>query len=790
MNVKVKNIKWLDGFSLSIFLVWMSMSTVQAQSPKPLPQLGKSPLSEVVKAMTLEEKLQTVVGTFRAPKLPPGPPPGIPVRPPLPKDFDFDALFAKGRVQGTAGEGFAIPRLGIPGMVYADGPAGLRIFPFRNKDSSHGYYATAFPISTLMANTWDTVITKKVGQAIGEELNSYGVDVLLSPGINIHRNPLTGRNFEYFSEDPLLTGKLAAALVNGVQSQGVGACIKHFAANNQETFRNGVNAIISERALREIYLRGFEIAVKESKPWTMMSSYNRINGSFTSESHDLLTTILRKEWKYKGFVMTDWWAEYSAVQQMKAGNDLLMPGTVEQMQELSDAIKDGTLDIKIIDDNVSHILETVVKSAAFKKHVHDDKPALKNHAELARVAASEGMVLLRNNQSVLPFAPAVKTIAAFGNTSYDLVVGGNGSGFVNRAYDVSLPEGLKNAGYQLDNNVLGLYNTYIQSKKDSLILRDRLKSPRFIEMIVENDVLEKAAATSDIALITIGRNSGEGKDRKLEDYYLSAGEKEMITKVSAAFRAKGKKVVAVLNIGGVIEIASWRDAFDAILLAWQPGQEAGNAIADVLSGKVDPSGKLATTFPMDYTDVPSAKNFPGSNNNPAEVKYEEGIYIGYRYYASFKIATAFPFGYGLSYTNFSYSKLNVNRKIFNKQMRVSLTVTNTGKLAGKEVVQLYINAPKAKLDKPELELKAFAKTKLLKPGESQTIVFTLDGRGLASFDKDASAWVADNGNYTVKIGSSSTDIKQTASFLLQKKIIVEKVNKALVPSVGLIEIKP
>jgi len=790
MDMKIKHISWFNGLALSIFYLWIGVSTVQAQSKKTLPQLGKSPMAEVIKAMTLEEKLQTVVGTFRAPKLPPGPPPGIPVRPPLPTGFDFDALFAKGRIQGTAGEGFAIPRLGIPGMVYADGPAGLRIFPFRNKDSSHGYYATAFPIATLMASTWDTALVKRVGQAIGEELNSYGVDVLLSPGINIHRNPLTGRNFEYFSEDPLLTGKLAAALVNGVQSQGVGACIKHFAANNQETFRNGVNAIISERALREIYLRGFEIAVKESKPWTMMSSYNRINDSFTSESRDLLTTILRKEWNYKGFVMTDWWAEYSAVQQMKAGNDLLMPGTVEQMQDLSDAVKNGTLDIKIIDDNVSHILETVVKSPAFKKQVHDDKPALENHAKLAREAAAEGMVLLKNNQSILPFAPAVKAIAAFGNTSYDLVVGGNGSGFVNRAYDVSLPDGLQHIGYQLNTDILGLYKKYMQSKKDSLSLKDRLKSPRFVEMMVDNDVLEQAASTSDIALITIGRNSGEGKDRKLEDYYLSAGEKEMITKVSAAFRAKGKKVVAVLNIGGVIEIASWRDAFDAILLAWQPGQEAGNAIADVLSGKVNPSGKLATSFPMDYTDVPSAKNFPSSNNNPAEVKYEEGIYIGYRYYSSFNIPIAYPFGYGLSYSNFLYSKLTLTSKKSNGQIQVSVTVTNTGKIPGKEVVQLYISAPKAKLDKPALELKAFFKTKLLKPGESQTIDFTQDNRSLASFDTEASAWIADAGNYIVKVGTSSTDIKQTASFVLGKNIIVEKVNKVLMPTVPLMEIKP
>ncbi len=615
-------------------------------------------------------------------------------------------------------------------------------------------------------------MVKKVGIAMGEEVRDYGIDILLAPGMNIHRNPLTGRNFEYFSEDPLITGWLAASFVNGVQQNGVGACIKHFVANNQETYRNGINAVVSERALREIYLKGFQLAVEQSNPWTVMSSYNRLNGKYTSENYGLLTNVLRKEWGFKGFVMTDWWAENSAVQQMKAGNDLLMPGTPDQIKELITAVEEDSLSQKIIDENVTHILSVITRSPAFRKFVHTDKPALTVHALVARQAAADGMVLLKN-ENALPLRSTTKKIAAFGNTSYDFVAGGNGSGFVNRAYQVSLTTGLKEAGFILNENLAAKYGAYIKSKKDSLSAKELAKSPRFTEMDVDDNLLAQTAEDANIALVTIGRNSGEGKDRKIEDYYLSVSEKNMIQKVSEAFRKKGKKVVALLNIGGVIEIASWRDNFDAILLSWQPGQEAGFAVADVLSGKTNPSGKLATTFPLDYKDVPSANNFPRSKERADEVKYEEGVYVGYRYYNTFKVNTAYCFGHGLSYTNFDYSNLRITAN--GNDFIATVSIKNTGTVAGKEVVQLYISAPTPTLDKPAVELKAFAKTGLLQPGKSQEMTFRITPAELASFYSSRKAWIADAGSYNIQIGASCNNIKLKKNIYLSKGIVVKKV---------------
>ena len=586
-------------------------------------------------------------------------------------------------------------------------------------------------------------------------------------------------------------------MVNGIQSNGVGTSIKHFAANNQETNRNTVNTIVSERVLREIYLKGFEIAVKKSQPWTVMSSYNLINGTYTSERYDLLTTVLRKEWGFKGFVMTDWFGGKNAVEQMKAGNDLLMPGGPNQTKAIIDAVNGGTLDVKVLDQNVTRILAIILKSPSFKGYKNSDKPDLTKDAQISRSAASEGMVLLKNNGSALPLKQ-VHTIALFGNTSYDMIAGGTGSGDVNKAYKISLAEGLTNTGYQVDKDLRNGYERYIADVKA------KRPKPRFFFMpsppIPEfsvADVLDKEAANADAAVITIGRNAGEGADRKVEnDFTLSAVEQDLLKNVTSAFHAKGKKVIVVLNIGGVIEVSSWRDIPDAILLAWQPGLEAGNAVADVLSGKVNPSGKLATSFPVQYNDVPSAKNFPGKELNPpgdnkgggsmfqgrpAEVTYEEGLYVGYRYYNSFHVKPAYEFGYGLSYTHFRYSNLKLGSPAFNGKLTCTVTVTNDGQVAGKEVVQLYLSAPAQKLDKPAEELKAFAKTGLLQPGASQTLTFTIHPSDLASYDSDRSSWVAEAGTYTVKAGASSEDIRQTASFTLAKELVTEKDEKVMTP---------
>ncbi|MDF2431876.1 MAG: beta-glucosidase, partial [Mucilaginibacter sp.] len=422
--------------------------TVKAQQSN-MPQLGKNPLKEVIAAMTLEEKATLVVGAGKAPKPKPA---GIGVsngwtpEPPM-------IGHTETKVPGAAGNTNAIPRLGIPSLVLSDGPAGVRISPVRKGDSTHTYYATAFPVGTLLASTWDPAVVEEVGRAFGNEVHEYGVDILLAPGVNIHRNPLNGRNFEYYSEDPLVAGTMAAAIINGIQSNGVGTSIKHFAANNQETNRNYNSSTVSERALRELYLKTFRIAIAASNPWTVMSSYNRVNGLYTAQRTDLLTTVLRDEWKFKGFVMTDWGGGYDWVEEMKAGNDLIMPGRPDQIETIINAVKHDSLSIKVLDRNVEHILNIILKSPAFKNYPYSNKPDLKAHAEVARSAAAEGMVLLKNKGNALPIIKAVRNIAAFGNTTYNTIPGGTGSGEVNKAYTVSVYQGLTNAGYTPDEGI-------------------------------------------------------------------------------------------------------------------------------------------------------------------------------------------------------------------------------------------------------------------------------------------------------------------------------------------------
>ncbi len=748
----------------------------------------------LVSKMNLEEKVNLVVGMGRK-------------VPGTSKGNGTGIGQIEDKVPGAAGTTFAIPHLGITSTVVADGPAGLRISPTR-KDDTKTYYATAWPVATLLASTWDINLVQQVGRAMGNEVKEYGVDVLLAPGLNIQRNPLGGRNFEYYSEDPLIAGKMTAAMVNGIQSNGVGTSIKHFALNNQEKNRNTVNAIVSERALREIYLKGFEIAVKESQPWMVMSSYNKLNGTYTSEEYDLLTTILRKEWGFNGIVMTDWFGGKDAVAQMKAGNDLLMPGTPDQKKAITDAVNNGTVDVKVIDANAERIVNYILGTPSFKKNIFSNKPDLKAHAAIARTAAAEGMVLLKNNNNTLPFSKAIKQLAAFGITSYDFVSGGTGSGHVNEAYTISLVQGLSNAGYKLDEGLSNAYQTYVTGEKAKQPKKNFFEefinpTPRVTEMTIDNNLINSKAATDDIALITIGRNAGEGSDRKVEnDFNLKEEEIKLIENVSNAFHAKNKKVVVIINAGGVIEVAGWRDKADAILLTWQPGLEAGNAVADILSGKVNPSGKLATTFPVKYNDDVTVKNFPGKEfpdqavagmfgmkQIPAEVIYEEGIYVGYRYYNTFNVKPAYEFGYGLSYTNFTYSNLKLSNINFKESITATVDITNTGKTAGKEVVQLYLSAPAAKMNKPQEELKGFAKTNLLQPGQKQTIRFLIAAKDLASFDTNTTSWIAEAGKYEVKVGASSAAIKQTASFQLPVELVVEKCNKVLVPQVEINELK-
>ena len=723
--------------------------------------LAKNTIDEVIKAMTLEEKVKLCIGTGMA-------------------GFSGDQAVigaTQNLVPGAAGTSYPIPRLGIPAVVLADGPAGLRISPTRKGDKNT-YYCTHFPIGTLLACTWDTTLVNNVGKAIGNEVLEYGADVLLAPALNIHRNPLCGRNFEYYSEDPVVSGKIAAAYVKGIQSNGVGTSIKHFALNNQETNRMSNDAQVSPRAQREIYLKGFEIAVKESKPWTVMSSYNFLNGKYTSERTDLQTTLLRGEWGYDGMVMTDWFGGKDAPQQMRAGNDMLQPGRPEQYDAIVAAVKSGALDESILNRNVARILEMIKKTPRFNGYQFSNKPDLKAHAAVTRRSAVDGMVLLKNDNNALPMK-GVKKVAVYGNTSYDFIAGGFGSGDVNRAYTVSLLEGLKNAGFTADATLQKEYTAYLDSIKEAE--KGKNGGNMFIPMALPDEMtlasadLDRQAANADIALITLGRKSGEFLDRQSSDFYLTENARKLIDEVSAAFHAKGKKVVVILNIGGPIETASWKNTPDAILCAWQGGQEGGNSVADVLTGKAYPSGKLTMTWPIRYEDHASSKNFPIDmkpsmnfmNNIPRNevlvkyfdyTPYEEDIYVGYRFFDSFGRDVSYPFGYGLTYTTFSYDQPNVSKDGDN--YIVNVRVRNTGSTKGREVVQLYVSAlDAAAANKPTQELKTFAKTRELKPGEAEVITLTVPAAELASFDEAQSAWVTAPGTYMFKVGASSRDIR-------------------------------
>ena len=700
---------------------------------------------DIVSRMTLEEKARIVVG-IGIPGMFGNPPP---------------------RVPGAAGETHPVERLGIPSAVLADGPAGLRINPRRENDDKT-YHSTAFPVETMLASTWNRELLEAVGRCVGEEVREYGVDILLAPAMNIHRNPLCGRNFEYYSEDPLLTGEMAAAFVKGVQSQGVGTCLKHFAANNQETNRFLIDTLVSERALREIYLKGFEIAVKKSKPWTVMSAYNKLNGEHCSQNEWLLTRVLRCDWGFEGFVMTDWFAKDDPVEMMRAGNDMIMPGKANQVdpsrkdevEAIINAVREGRLDEETLIRNVKNILRVLVNTPSFKGYEYSNKPDLDAHARVAYEAGVEGVVLLKND-GALPVGKDAK-IALFGTGQIETIKGGTGSGDTHPRYVISILDGMRERRLRIDEELAETHAKYLAEIRSRA--EYRIEKTMFGEVFkpVPQDFLgeeeiSRFAERNDVAIIVISRISGEGYDRKPEkgDFYLSDDERTLVERVSKAFHQHGKKVIALLNIGSPIEVASWRNMVDGILLTWQAGQETGRIVADIVSGERNPSGKLPTTFPMDYSDVPSW-SFPGEpRENPQRVVYDEGIYVGYRYYDSFGVEPAYEFGFGLSYTSFEYRGLMV--EVVNNRVIVSFEVENTGSLPGKEVAQVYVRAPKGRVDKPFQELKGFHKTRLLNPGEKEGIRVELDFDMLASYDGEK--WVVEKGEYEVRVGSSSRDIR-------------------------------
>lgn len=774
---------------LTPFILTVCLATIYMPGAAQTPQLGVDPIEKVISAMTLDEKLDLLVGSKGNEK--------------------SEATVTIGNsaelIPGAAGQTNSITRLGIPSTVMADGPAGLRIDATR-KGSAQTYYCTHFPIETVMAATWNPQLVYQVGCAMGDEVKRYGIDLILAPGINIHRNPLCGRNFEYYSEDPLLAGKICAAMVNGVQSNGVGTSLKHFAINNQETNRTNNNVIGSPRTFREIYLKPFEIVVKEAQPWTIMSSYNKINGTMASERCDLLTDILRHEWGFKGMVVTDWFGGQHATAQMEAGNDLLMPGKLNQKEEIRKAVKNGHLSMEIIDRNVKHILEYILQTPRFKGHQATNDPDLKSHALTTRNTALEGMVLLKNEKNTLPITNKIKNFAVFGRTSYDFIAGGTGSGNVNHAYVVNLIDGLKNAGLSIDNDLQTIYTSYLAEERpklpvDNSPLSALLPKPVIPEMDITENAIQQAVKANDAAIITIGKTSGEFADRHISDNFcLTDAEQKMIEKVSKVFHQAGKKVIVILNVCGVIETKSWNDKADAILCAWLPGQEGGNSVADILTGKASPSGRLPMTWPASYDDVPSKDDFPIPDNisndelaatmkagsadstnlrkNFDYTLYNDGIYVGYRHYTTKNIAATYPFGYGLSYTTFKYGKPNV---ITDNEgnIQVTVDVKNTGKINGKEVVQVYIAAPGKDMDKPAYELKGFAKTAELASGEKENVRISIPYSSLASFNEKDSQWQVEAGTYRVMIAKNAADSKPLTVCIEEKAGVTEQVHPCL-----------
>lgn len=751
---------------LIVLFVYSAASAVAAPPAKP--RLGRDPVRKIVEAMSLEEKASLLVGASMEGYTGDGAVTGHTLR----------------VIPGSAGTTCPLEAYGIPPTVMADGPAGLRIDPHRPNDA-RAYFCTAFPIGTMLASTWDEAVIEHCGAAMGNEVLEYGCDVILGPGMNIHRHPLCGRNFEYYSEDPLLSGKCGAAMVRGIQSQGVGVSIKHFAANNQEAMRLQNDARVSQRALREIYLRGFEIAVREGRPWTVMSSYNRINGPYTQENGELLTTVLRDEWGYDGLVVSDWIGKRNTVAQVHAGNDLMMPGEPVQVQEIVEAVRSGRLAGEDVDRCVTRMLEYILRTPRFRKCAVSDAPDLEAHAAVSRRVAAEGMVLLRNKDAALPLAAGCN-LSVFGVNAYGCIAGGTGAGHVNKAYTVDLDEGLRNAGFTLNARTAGLYADYMAFGEALLAEQNALRSlgeKYFVpETTLTPEFIASRAGDSDAAIVAIGRNSGEYNDRPTSDFYLTKAERELLESVCSAFHAEGKKVIVALNVGGVIETASWKDLPDAILLAWQGGLEAGNAMADVLSGRVSPSGRLPMTFPADYADHPSSANFPldyrGRRGDWADdaperrlrnlgfTCYEEDIWVGYRYFSTHAPEkVSYPFGYGLGYTTFGWTDAVVKRS--GTDYAVTLRVTNTGPCPGKEVVELYVAAPKGALKKPVRELRAFAKSRELRPGESQTMILRFAAADLASFDERISAFVVDAGDYLAELGHSADDIALRLPFAVK-----------------------
>ena len=626
-----------------------------------------------------------------------------------------------------------IERLGVPEMIVSDGPHGVRrMQDVHSIAGSKSLPATCFPTASCLASTWDVELARQMGVALAEECIALNVDVLLGPGINMKRSPLGGRNFEYFSEDPYLTGEMAASLVNGIQSQGVGTSLKHFAVNSQEFQRFSISAEVDERTLREIYLPAFEKVVKQAQPWTVMCSYNKVNGIFASEHYPLLTEILKNEWGFEGLVVSDWGAVRNRVAALKAGLDWEMPGPQDRrVKTVAEAVRAGELDEAILDESVRRILQIVFKAAETPKGGVFDVPA---HHQLAHKIAAEGMVLLKNN-GVLPLK-GHNQIAVIGRSAENAHFQGGGSSHINPTrVDVPFKEIQTRAGHA--------ELTYAEGYPEDNSYRQ--------------DLIDQAvnlARSADLALLFIALpafKESEGYDRK--DLDLTDQQIALIKAVSSI----QPNTVVILNNGAPVAVSAWIEDVAAVLEAWMMGQAGGAAVADVLFGLVNPCGKLAETFPLKLSDTPAHGNWPGG---AGVVRYGEGMLIGYRYYDTKEMPVQFPFGYGLSYTSFEYSNPRLSKTHFKDVdgLTVMVDVTNTGTLAGKEIVQLYVHDHKAALVRPVKELKGFASV-FLQPGETKPVSIQLDFRAFAFYHPRYKQWITETGDFDLLIGASAADIR-------------------------------
>lgn len=729
-------------------------------------------IDKIISGLSLEEKAHMLVGLWES---------GVP-----------------SNIISSAGRTHPLERFGIIPATMNDGATGLRMDTLRAGYPDERYYCTGFPVATMLASTWNDEIARKVGARIADEMLAYGSDLLLGPSLNIQRNPLCGRNFEYYSEDPYLAGHTAAQFVLGLQSKGTGATLKHFAANNQQSARINNDVRVSQRALREIYLRNFEIAVKEGRPAAVMSSYNFINGTRTCASPELLTGILRDEWGWNGVVMTDWFQPEVTADCVRAGNDLMMGGCQAQVDDIIKAVQEGTLSMDIIDRNVRNVLRFVLQTPGQNGHHPSYEAHLELGAPVALEAAEEGIVLLKNNEAVLPLGKE-ESVAVFGIGSYIFYANGLGCADINKPYTINLLEGMKRENIRINETLDQFYQKFIEAEQVQLRETNTktwknwffgYKMPQ--EAIMRPFFVQKRAADCDKAIITIARNIGEALDRDYTEgeYLLSQQEKHLIDVVCDEFHKKGKKVIVIVNTGSPIELGrECIEKADAILLAWQPGQEGGLAVARVLKGEVNPSGKLPVTWASDYYDIPSSKNFPihyvfnwddikpfGSEKlkqtrNLGYTVYEEDIWVGYRYFDTFGKDVDFPFGYGLSYTDFEWSDARIDRK-GRDEVSISISVKNVGDRAGKDVVQIYSSAPRIEgFEAPAHELRAYGKTPLLQPGESVRMEWTIPYDDLASFHEDTMSWISPAGRYTLSFGSSIAEMKASLTFNLSKDIV-------------------